>query len=191
LGLPAARLATLQEGLAKLQAEGVVEGLKAAKAQHEQAHAQLKADMAAVTAALDDLLSANGLFPADVKGYIDPLLVRQTRLFVNEGRGLGAAKLAKLQEGLAKLRAEGVVEGLKAAKAAKAQRTTVERRQAAKPPPTKRQRTSTSEEQVAGGGGGGGGGSGSGGGDSNSGVGEAMSLDDRFQFGVDDQAADL
>jgi hypothetical protein len=150
----------------------------------------LEAGTKVAGAALDDLLGTNGLAPADVKGYIYPPLVSQARQYVKEGWVLPAAKLAQLQEGLAKLQAAGsVLEGLKAAKAAEAQRTAVavERRQAATPP-TKRRRTSTSDEQVAGGGGGGGGGS-------SGGVGEAMGLglglDDRFHIGVDDQAADL
>jgi hypothetical protein len=58
------------------------------------------------------------------------------------------------------LQAEGVLEGIKAAKA-KAQHIAVERRQAAKSPPAKRRRTSSNGELVgssesAGGGGGGG-----------------------------------
>ena len=110
-------------------------------------------------------------------------MVSQARQCAREGRGLPAARLAKLQKGLAKLRAEGVLEGIKAAKAAKAQRIALERRQAAKPPPAKRRRTSTEGEPVGGcdsdsdsGGGGGG---------------EAVGLGSRFQAGVDVQAADV
>ena len=40
VGLGAARLAKLQEGLAKLQAEGVLEGIKVTKVQHAQQQAQ-------------------------------------------------------------------------------------------------------------------------------------------------------
>jgi hypothetical protein len=50
-----------------------------AKAQHVQAGKQRKADAKAVLAAVDGMLSANGLAAADVKGYIDPLLVTQAR----------------------------------------------------------------------------------------------------------------
>jgi hypothetical protein len=150
LGLPAAKLAKLQEGLAKLQAEGALEGLKTAKEQHKQAHSQLKADTAAAVSALDDLLSANVLVRADVKGYIDSKLVYDARQCAREGRGLPAARLATLQEGLAKLQAQGVLEGLKAAKA-KAKSSAVERRQAAKPPPIKRRRTSSNGELAGGG----------------------------------------
>ena len=73
--LPAARLEELQEGLAKLQAEGVAEGLKAAKVQQAQADSQRKTDMKAALAALDGVLSANGLAAADVKAYLDPQVV--------------------------------------------------------------------------------------------------------------------
>jgi uncharacterized membrane protein YgcG len=197
LGLPAVKLAKLQEGLAKLQAEGVLEGLKGVLEGLKAAKAAKAAGTKAVLAALDDLLSANGLVPAEVKGFIDPHLVSQARtlICVKQGAGLGAARLAKLQEGLAKLQAEGVLEGLKAAKAkaAKAQRSAVGRRQAAKPPPTKRQRisTSTTTGKAAGGGGGGGGGGGSGGGGSSSDREPAFFLDDRFHIGAGDQAADL
>ena len=50
--MPAAKLAKLQQGLSKLQAEGVLEGIKAAKEQHEQADTQRKADTAAAVGAL-------------------------------------------------------------------------------------------------------------------------------------------
>jgi hypothetical protein len=96
------------------------------------------------------LLSANGLAAAGVKAYVALELVGKVGGYAKQGSGLTAARLEKLQEGLVKLQAEGVAEGLrrlkaaKAAKAAKAQRIAVERRQAAKPPPTKRRRTSTS-----------------------------------------------
>jgi hypothetical protein len=108
-GLPAARLAKLQQGLAKLQAEGVAEGLKAANVQQAQADSQRKTGTKAAAAALEGLLGANGLAAADVKGYIDPQLVLKARQCAREGWGLGAARLAKLQEGLAKLQAEGVL----------------------------------------------------------------------------------
>jgi hypothetical protein len=121
-------------------------------------------------------LSASGLAAADVKTYIVSELTGEARKFAKRDVGLSAARLAQLQEGLAKLQAEGVLEGLKAAKAAKAQRRAAERRQAAKPPPPKRRRTSTGEPAGGGGGGGGGG---------------AMVLGSRFQVGADDQAAEL
>jgi hypothetical protein len=49
----------------------VLEGLKAAKAQCTQADRQRKADAKAALAALDDLLRANGLSIAGIKGHID------------------------------------------------------------------------------------------------------------------------
>ena len=49
--------------------------LKETKVQHAQSGNQRKADTQAAVSALGDLLSANGLVPADAKGYIDPLLV--------------------------------------------------------------------------------------------------------------------
>ena len=49
----------------------MLEGLKAAKAQCTQADRQRKADAKAALAALDDLLRANGLSIAGIKGHID------------------------------------------------------------------------------------------------------------------------
>jgi hypothetical protein len=144
-GLPAARLEELQEGLAKLQAEGVLEGAKAAKVQHAQADAQRKTDTKAAVATLDDLRSASGLAPADVKAYIDLELANHARRYAKQGWGLAAARLEELQEGLAKLQAEGVLEGIAAAKAyvAAKRRQHLEGPKAAsagKSPPTKRKR---------------------------------------------------
>jgi hypothetical protein len=116
-GLPAARLEELQQGLAKLQAEGVAEGLSAAKVQQAQADSQRKTGTKAALAALEGVLSAHGLAPADVKAYIDPQVVGHARRAAKQGRGLLAVGLGELQQGLAKLQAEGVVEGLAAAKA--------------------------------------------------------------------------
>jgi hypothetical protein len=192
----------------------VAEGIRAAKVQQAQADAQRKTDTKAAWAALDGVFSANGLAAADVKGYIDTQVVHDARANAKKGWGLAPARLEELQQGLAKLQAEGVAEGLKAAKAAKAQRSAAERRQAANPPPTKRRRTSTnsdSELQVGGGGSGsgcgsgcgsgsgGGGGDGSGSGSSSGdgscgsgdGGGGAMGLDSRFRVGADDQAAEV
>jgi hypothetical protein len=101
-----AKLEELQEGLAKPQAEGVPEGPKAANEQQDQVVSQREADTRAAAGTLDDLLRSNGLVPADIKQYLDPKL---------EGRTL--RKLEMLHEGLAKLRAEGVLQGLRAAKA--------------------------------------------------------------------------
>jgi hypothetical protein len=119
--VPAARLEELQEGLAKLQAEGVAEGLKAAKVQQAQADSQLKADTKAALAALEGLLSANGLAPADAKAYLGLELQSNARGCAKQGWGLTAARLEELQEGLAKLQAAGVAGGLKAAKVQQAQ----------------------------------------------------------------------
>jgi hypothetical protein len=121
-GLPAASLEELQQGLAKLQAEGVLEGLKATKDQQAQSDSQRKTDAKAALAALEGVLSANGLTPADVKAYIDPQVVGHARSYAKQGLGLPAASLEELQEGLAKLQAEGVAEGLaEGLKAAKVQ----------------------------------------------------------------------
>ena len=103
--------------------------------------------MKAALAALEGVLSANGLAPADVKGYIDPKLMYDARVDAKQGWGLTAARLEELQEGLAKLQAEGVLEGIAAAKAYVA--AAAKRRQhlegpkaasAVKSPPTKRKR---------------------------------------------------
>ena len=67
---------------------------------------QREADTRAAAGTLDDLLRSNGLVPADIKQYLDPKL---------EGRTF--RKLEMLHEGLVKLRAEGVLQGLRAAKA--------------------------------------------------------------------------
>jgi hypothetical protein len=204
LGLPAARLEELQQGLVKLQAEGVAEGIRAAKDQQAQSDSQRKTDTKAALAALGGALSANGLAAVDFNGYVAYDLVYSARRDAKMGRGLPAARLEELQQGLAKLQGEGVAEGLKAAKAAKVQRSAAERRQAAKLPPTKRRRASTNSDSElvgsggggsggssgVGGGGGGGGGSGNGGG-GGSGNGWAVGLDSRFQVGSDDQAAEI
>jgi hypothetical protein len=104
--------------------------------------------------------------------------MRERALNAKRGSGLPAARLEELQQGLAKLQAQGVAGGPKAAKAAKAQRIAGERRPAANPPPTKRRRASTNsnDSELVGGGGGGGG---------------AMGLDSRFRVGPDDQAAEI
>ena len=149
--MPAGELVMGRSKRSKQRASGQLAGV----------NAHLHAGMKATLAALDDLLSANGLTPADVKAYIDPQVVHHARADARQGWGLTAARLEELQEGLAKLQAEGVLEGLQAAKAAKAQRVAAERRPAANPPPTKRRRASTNSndsELVGGGGGGGGGG---------------------------------
>jgi hypothetical protein len=123
-GLPAEKLERLQAGLAKLQAEGVVEGIKTAKAQHEQAESQCQADFLVAAATMRSLMSAHGLGPADIKGYIPHQLVRDLvrQCESSVGPGLSAARLKKLQEGLAKLQVEGVLEGIKAAKACEVRR---------------------------------------------------------------------
>ena len=55
----------------------------------------------AVLAALEGLLSANGLAAADVKAYIDPKVVYDARKKAKQGLGLPAASLEELQQGLA------------------------------------------------------------------------------------------
>jgi hypothetical protein len=72
---------------------------------------------------LDDLLRADGLAAVAVKEHIGSKLVYDARSCGNSGGGLcrleASPSVAKLQEGLAKLQAEGVLEGgVKAANAA-------------------------------------------------------------------------
>jgi hypothetical protein len=94
----------------------VAEGLKAAKVQHAQADSQCKPDTKAALAALEGLLSADGLAAADVKAFIGPQVVSHAKQNANQGLGLRAARLEELQQGLAKLQAEGMAEGPKLAK---------------------------------------------------------------------------
>jgi hypothetical protein len=124
-GLPAAKLKKLQEGLAKLQGEGVLEGIKVVKVQRTQADSQRKADTTAAAETLNALLSANGLVPVDIKGYIRSQLVHYARQCASEegfGLGLPIAKLEELQAGLVILQGEGVMEAIKAAKEQRAQK---------------------------------------------------------------------
>jgi hypothetical protein len=121
-----------------------------AKAQQVQANAQRETDTKVAFAALEDLLSASEMVFADIKGIIGSEKLSQARQYVKEGRGLPASKLEELQRGLAKLQAEGVLEGLKVAKAqiAANRRQYLEGPKAAsagKPPPTKRKRPDLSK----------------------------------------------
>jgi hypothetical protein len=120
-GLPAERIKELQDGLKQLQAEGVMGGIKAAKAQQVQADAQRAADTKTASAALDALLSANGLCAVDIKGYIDNQLVHNARSRSKAGAALLADRLQELHDGMKQLQAEGVLKGIKAAKVQQAQ----------------------------------------------------------------------
>ena len=93
----------------------------AAKSQHAQAESQRKADTKAVAATLGDLLCANRLVAADVKGFIDARLVHDAKGYAKAGMGLTAAQIQELRDGLKQLQVKGVLEGLKAAKTQQAQ----------------------------------------------------------------------
>jgi hypothetical protein len=66
----AARLEALAGGLKQLQGAGVVKGIKQAKDQQAEATAQNIQGMETAVAALDELLSANGLVRDDVTQYV-------------------------------------------------------------------------------------------------------------------------
>lgn len=69
-------------------------GAAVAAAAEAAADSQRKADATAAAAALDDLLSASGLLPADIAGHIDLTLVNQARLYAKRAGGcrLGGSK---------------------------------------------------------------------------------------------------
>ena len=69
-------------------------GAAVAAAAEAAADSQRKADAAAAAAALDGLLSASGLLPADIAGHIDLTLVNQARLYAKRAGGcrLGGSK---------------------------------------------------------------------------------------------------
>jgi hypothetical protein len=90
-GLPAERLEELQKGLNALQAEGVVERLKAAKQQREKDNEQLPEATKAAVAALAALLASSGLAPAGVNGYIVSefgALWKNAKRYAEKGLGL-------------------------------------------------------------------------------------------------------
>jgi hypothetical protein len=112
-GLPTGRLEELQQGLKALQAEGVVEKIKAAKQQHEQENEQrkeaLEATKAAV-AALEALPASSGLTAADVNRYIGSELVKNAKTYARQGSGLPAEGLEELQQGLKALHRRAAAE---------------------------------------------------------------------------------